>query len=341
MYDLRKGLAKAKAAIGQWVRSVFWIKENYADLSDNDDGYNRTKDLKLNNRFILGPDGLVLSGLREVDRLATTLHRGVCLRTPTLFWVGMQKFLGQYQSIPKALLGIHPYCGREYNHYHFILDVLPRILAGEKEGFGSQYPYLVNSHVARSKPFRFFLSQTSGRFNNFLVLQSLNRVKDLRVLNRPGFEIEKFKEIRKIMGIAPCENPFRKIFLKRAPHLRRPLLNQDEIEEKLKLFDFESVDFGQLSFEDQIKLATETRYLIAIHGAGMVNTIFHKSGDLTVLELRPDTMRYQFFFKNIAESCRHEFSILPGKSTEEGAFEISFEEVEGAISTWGIQRIAL
>lgn len=323
-----------KSLIGEKVRDWLWIKNNFPDHSQ-DDGYNRKKDFLLKDRFLLGPIGTVLTGKREIDREATTVHRGVEIRTPPWIWIRFLIGIGRYKRLGFGGLGIHPYCGNEYNHYHFLVDVMPRILALKAEGFGRKgRPILINSAISESLPFKQFCSQAEAKNLQFEILSGLVRVDNLRVINQPGFEFEKFQLIQEAYGFEPEQKPFRKVFLIRAPGLRRPMINQDELVEVMKGAGFEIVDFAKINFIEQMKIASETRWLVAVHGAGITNFIFHIFGSLSMLELRPDYMKYQFFFKDIAASCGYDFSLLKGPSQVDGSFEVDPKEVISTITEW-------
>jgi capsular polysaccharide biosynthesis protein len=90
-------------------------------------------------------------------------------------------------------------------------------------------------------------------------------------------------EIPKRLGIKLAP-PFRKVYVSRKKRGVRMPENEDEIISFLTSHSFEIVDFDDLNFEQQVTLMTETRVLISIHGAGMVNINFMQKGG-TVLEL--------------------------------------------------------
>lgn len=90
-------------------------------------------------------------------------------------------------------------------------------------------------------------------------------------------------EIPKKLGIV-LEKPFRKVYVTRRKRGVRMPENEAEMSSFLMEKGFEIVDFEELTFEDQVKLMTETKILISIHGAGMGNINFMQKGT-SVLEL--------------------------------------------------------
>jgi glycosyltransferase involved in cell wall biosynthesis len=90
-------------------------------------------------------------------------------------------------------------------------------------------------------------------------------------------------EIPKRLGIQ-LPPPFRKVYVSRKKRGVRMPENEEEIISFLRTQSFEIVDFENLGFKEQVKLMTETKVLISIHGAGMANINFMQKGT-TVLEL--------------------------------------------------------
>jgi glycosyltransferase involved in cell wall biosynthesis len=90
-------------------------------------------------------------------------------------------------------------------------------------------------------------------------------------------------EIPKKLGLL-IEEPFRKIYVTRRKRGVRMPENETEIIAFLAEKGFETVDFDELTFRDQVKLMTETKFLISIHGAGLANINFMQKGT-SVLEL--------------------------------------------------------
>ncbi|MFN5032412.1 MAG: glycosyltransferase [Flavobacteriia bacterium] len=90
-------------------------------------------------------------------------------------------------------------------------------------------------------------------------------------------------EIPKKLGTI-LEKPFRKVYVTRRKRGVRMPENEVEVISFLMEKGFETIDFDELAFKDQVKLMTETKFLISIHGAGMGNINFMQKGT-SVLEL--------------------------------------------------------
>jgi len=86
----------------------------------------------------------------------------------------------------------------------------------------------------------------------------------------------------------PAETMARRVYVSRARARMRKLANEGEVINLLHDSGFETVYAEDLSFDEQVRLFADTRYLIANHGAGMTNMLFMPVGS-KVLELRHHT----------------------------------------------------
>lgn len=80
---------------------------------------------------------------------------------------------------------------------------------------------------------------------------------------------------------------FRDIYISRRYAPSRSITNETKLEEALQAIGFEVVYCENLSFAEQIKLFSQARTVVALHGAGLSNTVWAPSG-LNVLEIFPN-----------------------------------------------------
>jgi capsular polysaccharide biosynthesis protein len=76
-----------------------------------------------------------------------------------------------------------------------------------------------------------------------------------------------------------------RIYVSRGKAQKRKVVNEEECRAVLEEYGFRTVYFEDYSFEQQVRIALDTRYLISIHGAGLTNMLFMKAGG-SVLEMR-------------------------------------------------------
>jgi len=94
-----------------------------------------------------------------------------------------------------------------------------------------------------------------------------------------------------------------RVYVSRARAPKRKVTNEDEVVSVMREFGFRVIHFEDYSFEQQARIASETKYLVSNHGAGLTNTLFMRAG-ATVLELRRKTERERNWFFNLANAAR-------------------------------------
>src|SRR5262249_2448450 len=104
---------------------------------------------------------------------------------------------------------------------------------------------------------------------------------------------------------------------------RRPLSNQQAIADRLKLLDFVPIDFADMEMQEQVRWACETRYLVAVHGAGIANYLFHRVGQLSFLELTPPSKQSDWVYREMAQAMVWDYQVLSGAGNDsEDTFEV-------------------
>ncbi|MGH9928638.1 MAG: glycosyltransferase family 61 protein [Pyrinomonadaceae bacterium] len=76
-----------------------------------------------------------------------------------------------------------------------------------------------------------------------------------------------------------------RIYISRSQAPKRRVSNEAEVIEVLRQFDFRIVQTEDLSFAEQVRMASRARYIVSNHGAGLTNILFMNPGS-SVLELR-------------------------------------------------------
>ncbi len=99
----------------------------------------------------------------------------------------------------------------------------------------------------------------------------------------------------------PSTAPARKVYISRARAPKRRIANEAEVSAALRKFDFEIIHAEDLSFAEQVRLLSQTRYLVSNHGAGLTNMLFMPLGG-SVLELRHKTDRVNNCYFTLASA---------------------------------------
>ncbi|CAK7207676.1 hypothetical protein SEUCBS139899_010487 [Sporothrix eucalyptigena] len=104
---------------------------------------------------------------------------------------------------------------------------------------------------------------------------------------------------------APVDK-LRVTFIDRKDANTRRLADQDQLLEALRVkygdtVEVEAVDFGTLSFAEQLQKAMTTDVLVGVHGAGLTHVMFLREHTSAVVEIQPTDMGAAFMgFRNIA-----------------------------------------
>lgn len=99
----------------------------------------------------------------------------------------------------------------------------------------------------------------------------------------------------------PATAHARRVYISRARAPKRRIVNEAEVSAALSKFDFEIIHAEDLGFAEQVRLFSQTRYLVSNHGAGLTNMLFMQSGG-SVLELRHKTDRVNNCYFTLASA---------------------------------------
>jgi hypothetical protein len=177
------------------------------------------------------------------------------------------------------------------NYFHFYNDFLPKMVLLEECEIDPAFPIVVPDKLFR-QPF-FHDAIRSERLSRWKYIAPEGRFLrcDRLVFCSDTYDISnarKYEEGLPLLGLdvePPRGASTRRVFLTRSASRGRVLLNFDEIRPIIEEQQFELVDTEGMSLAAQAQLFQETRYLIGIHGAGLVNAAHAQQ--LDVLEIRP------------------------------------------------------
>ena len=102
--------------------------------------------------------------------------------------------------------------------------------------------------------------------------------------------------------------PFRKIFVSRAKAKTRKVKNQNELLMALK--GWEPVILEDMTIKEQVRIFAEATHVLATHGAGLVNTLWCKSGT-KVTELQDQKMLHKKVYPLLSQALhlKHELYV--------------------------------
>ncbi|MDA1054151.1 MAG: glycosyltransferase family 61 protein [Planctomycetota bacterium] len=265
---------------------------------------------------IYGPDG---TGLQEFDyqqRTLTALQQELPGgRFNPRYW----KHTLRTKRLTKRLPAVRYWPGKvaalnapsSHNYYHWMLEVLPRLHTLQKCGIVPDW-YLVDA-------FSPFQLQTLRAFDVPLdrVLQPYSgmhvEAEELLVPSRhfPNSCREIGAELIRRIGPKDAAASSRRIFINRRGS-RQPS-NVDQFRQVLHQFGFEEHYLEDYSMPRQIELFQHAKVVVAMHGAGLTNTVFCSPG-VFVVELMPEG-KYRPCYPMLSRLCDLRHYLVSAKRT--------------------------
>jgi len=180
------------------------------------------------------------------------------------------------------------------NYFHWMADAIPRLFAARGR--------LANATVLL--PFSYehieYVKSSLRAFGTLdLTFIPENEVFSLENLILPtetamtgNYNDDLIRKVREFYAQyysykKPLLNFGDKIYISRSRASKRRILNENELVALLREYNFHIVHFEDFSFDEQVNIALNTKYLISNHGAGLTNMLFMNPGNF-VLELRKE-----------------------------------------------------
>lgn len=205
------------------------------------------------------------------------------------------------------------------NYFHWFTDALPRLLAAEKsysfkevllpKSF-ERYSYISSSLSLLGYQPHYI---TKKIFVNELILP--NHTAATGNYNR-----ELVNEVREKFLLKNISEADKKIYISREMAKIRRVLNERELTEILKKFNYEIHYFENYTLEKQISIMAETKILVSLHGAGLTNMLFmRKNGK--VLEIRSENDNHNNCYFSLASELGLDYYYELGSSEKEDIYD--------------------
>ncbi|MBD2775943.1 glycosyltransferase family 61 protein [Iningainema tapete] len=196
---------------------------------------------------------------------------------------------------------------QSYNYFHWLLDVVPRLVAALKK---IEKPKIILPY--HYKNIRFMAESLEAFPLSNLIFMSQNVVYNLNKLIIPthiassgDYNDRLVKQVREIYRNYYCDklnvSLGDKIYISRAKARMRKIINEEELIALLKQHGFEIIIAENYSFAEQVSIAFHAKYLISSHGAGLTNMLFMEAGS-SVLELRKAGDKYNNCYFSLASA---------------------------------------
>jgi hypothetical protein len=204
----------------------------------------------------------------------------------------------------------HPW---EWNYFHFYHDVLGRLRLFDEVGIDQSTPLVLGRYAIELPFVRQIIDRGALKDRNWIIQDHTYVVADEVYYCRTKQQRKpKADYLLDLMGVpARRDEVNERVFLTRGQNVARHIVNMDEIEGTLREHGFRIVDVAGWTIDQQIELFSGTRYLVAIHGAGLTNMMFRRDSALSVLELHAETYR-SLDFEAVCEEFGYAWDHLSG-----------------------------
>ena len=239
------------------------------------------KIFELKNVFI-SPEGIIFKNLKIfVPSLASTL-----LLNLIGYSFLARQFMGfrkPFVKFDKPVIVAHDQWSQ--NYYHWVIDLLSKLLLP-----GVEMRKCILLVPEYSADFMMPTLEALGYANFYKIKDnSIIQAKTVFLPDRTAVGNLQNPPLlatlrdRLIEALHPrSSQPTRRVYVSRSKSPKRRLLNEQKVVEMLKKYEFEHVYFEQLAFLQQIELMQQTKVLIGVHGANLVNTLFLQKDSIVV-----------------------------------------------------------
>jgi Glycosyltransferase 61 len=201
-------------------------------------------------------------------------------------------------------------------HYHWVLDVLPRLLFVERFDRLRGMPLIVQRGI----------TQTQRESLQILGIRP-DRIIEF---NGNHWQVEQLYYIQPGM----CANPTplhaqwlrerfvphsitrsRRLYVSRQDATIRRIVNEADLVKELVPYGFEVVTLGGMSFADQVCLFNEAEIIVGPHGAGFKNAVFAQPGTTLIELFSPSYINGCYWA--LANACGHRYGFTVGNQCGE------------------------
>lgn len=215
----------------------------------------------------------------------------------------VERNLSSSDALPLAR-AVHGRDIGERGYFHWIATVLPRVSLVADRFFGETGPYLINPHPE----FGVEWLRELGLYDKILIPDSRiihvdelifpcpAQVGDSHYTRNRTLLLD-FKRRLQNNGIIPQKdgvNAEENIYISRSDAPVRRLINEDDLIDSVKRFNFSKCTLSGMSVREQASLFSSAKTVMGPHGAGLVNVLFGQSST-TVIELMSITRTWPGF----------------------------------------------
>ena len=233
-------------------------------------------------------------------------------------------FLLPYHRIEKGIW-ITDEWSPEY--FHWLTDALPRLITVDE--FSGKHTLILpasfknKSYVKQSLE---LLSYDVYYYNRKKRLSVHQLFSATHTAESGNYNSEVINKLRTRLMKDDGLKPERKIYISRQKAIKRKITNEDEVTLLLLSLGYEIHFFEDYDLNKQIEIMGQTKILVGLHGAGLTNMLFMKSGG-KILELRNegDTHNNCYFSQASALAHDYYYQTSPGNTEDTNKVDITVD----------------
>jgi capsular polysaccharide biosynthesis protein len=223
-----------------------------------------------------------LPGRRLIEPIRGVHHEIVPSLLRTTFH---QAFGGPVQQFD-ALLHFDGFLGQ--NLWHFFADALHALLLVDKSGLvPADMPILILRRIWDSPLAQLVLNRPPFQSRNWVVQDDRSWIQTSCLYKATATQAY-FRQSYGLLAPLVEKRPHRSIFLDRRSRYGRRVSNKPELQRILDKHGFETIFAEDLAYAEQIKLLSEVKNIVGIHGAGLTNLLFSDVPSVRCLEILPE-----------------------------------------------------
>ncbi len=236
------------------------------------------------------------------------LFRGITETNHTSIFKRIKKFKPIFKFRPKKIKkGIWITHDWTDAYYHWFADALPRLMLAEDSINVHQLPVLLPDYYQQHS----FItdSLTMLGYQPYFLESGIPYIVDKLYITSMTAVTGQFNSIyigkvRSSLTEGKNQNTdiCKKIYISRSKAKKRFVANEKELSAFLSSLGFQIVHFENYSLEQQIKIVSESKVIIGLHGAGLTNMLFLPKQS-TVFELiSKEKNWYNWCYQNMANA---------------------------------------
>jgi capsular polysaccharide biosynthesis protein len=202
------------------------------------------------------------------------------------------------------------------SHFHWVLDVLPRLGIVERFHELRDIPIILPTGITRAQYQSLDLLNVERKrliefSGNHWRVEYLYFPSPIGITGNPtSFAVQWLRQRFASNGVG-----HKRVYISRKDTGSRRISNETDLVKELTPLGFEVAYLGDMVFSDQVKLFGEASAIIAPHGAGLTNTVFSRSGTVIVEAFAPNYINGCFWA--LANLCGHRYGFVIGAQRDQ------------------------